>query len=163
MCKKMFYTKLCGKRMKLLLLTSVIVMLVAACIQPIFQPESPLISGKMLPLVENRWRLAEVKDYKETVDFSTIAPVYITFSNDGRLTWESTGCNSGGFTLIAQGKQHYYITEGVTTLRLCPKTQERQYSRVVTALTAITALELQDDQLILSGGAVRIVLEIDNP
>lgn len=149
--------------MKLLLLTSVTMVLVTACIRPISQPESPLIPGKMLPLVENRWRLVEVKDYKETVDFSTISPIHIAFSNDGRLTWESTGCNSGGFTLIAQDEQHYYITEGVTTLMLCPKTQERQYSRVVTALTATTTLELQGDQLILSGGAVRVVLEIDNP
>jgi len=171
MCKE---TRFVGQYKKRIMQTSSLVVLVVmatACIRPVTMPnwpplsqsESPLIPGETPFLVENRWRMVEVKDRGEIVDFATIAPIYIAFSNEGNVTLKSTHCNSGSFTIIAQSERHYYLTESVTTVMGCPEVQTMQYGRVFKALVATTEFELTGDQLILSGDETRIVLEVDNP
>jgi hypothetical protein len=127
----------------------------------VFQPESPLIPGSNTVLAEHRWRVVEIIYAGQIVVFDAIQPIYITFDNPGYLTKYTTNCNSGGYHLIAESINRYRLIPGSGTAKDCGEIGNQQYDLVSEAIGATTDLELQGDQLFLTGPEARIVLEID--
>lgn len=143
-----------------------VMLMATACVPPgsapRVMPESPLIPGTNVALVQNRWRVVEIIYQAENVAFDVIQPIYVSFTIDGQLLKRATHCNAVGYYIVAHSEQRYQLVQGAGTARGCGAIGEKQDVTVGKALRATTKYEMHGTQLFLTGDDVRIVLEIDN-
>ena len=162
-----------GKKMvSRVLLLIMLAAIVTACTQPmdffssvelpsLSQPESPLLPEELLLLAKNPWRVVTIVYQNETVAFDAIQPIYVKVGP--RDLSAETGCNHLGFKISVEDNQQHQLTEGVSTLALCPEVQVKQYSRFYTVLSNTNRFELQNEQLTLIDDESRILLEATHP
>jgi hypothetical protein len=157
-----------------LLLGAWVAMAMAACTVPppqFAEPPSttftsPLNAGfnpaLIEPLWRNGWRITEIIHRGEEVAFDALDPLRVWFHVSGMLHY-SANCGGGALRMVALGAQRYWVSPGILdgVAYSCGETGNAQYSRVIAALRATRAYAIQDDQLILTGNQVRVVLELD--
>lgn len=124
--------------------------------------QTPLILGSNVRLAGHRWRVIEVIFQGEAVEFDAIQPAYVTFEVFGDLVLNTMNCNAGGFHIVAESETRYWLISGATTAQDCGEVGNWQYGRLSQAIGSTTGYEMQDEQVVLTGEDVRIVLEIDS-
>jgi len=143
-----------------------VMLITTACVPPgsstAGQPSSPLPPATY-SLAANRWRLVEIRYRGSTLQFDALQPVHVVFGLEGNLGITTTNCNGGGYRIFFKSRYHYILTDGATTAMNCGELADAQYTRLIEAVKATTAYQMQDDQVLLTGDDVRIVLALDQP
>lgn len=119
------------------------------------QPNAALVE----PLWRNRWQIQEIVRDGQEVAFDALDPVTVTFHVDG--TFLVHACNAFGWHMVPVDKQRYLLIGGDSTAMGCGEVGDAQEYQIATAVEATRAYELQDDQLVLFGEDVRIVLAVE--
>lgn len=127
-----------------------------------YDQQFPPIPSATPPLFLNRWRWVEVTDQGKSVPFDNIKPVFTAFDVGGSLRVNPTDCIDTVYLLIADSDRRYQLVRGVSTDENCRGDGKAQFERLLQALEATSEFTLHDNQLVLSGEDVQIVLEIDN-
>ena len=132
--------------------------------QPISPPQQVLDS----PLVNNRWRVESVVYQGQDVLFSDAAPIYVTFTDGGRLTigsYKDIGdgghCGFVSYAIEYLAGQEYRLGQGMTPAVACPEPQGTQFENVHMALHATHRYELHESALVLYGESAEIRLVVE--
>ena|GEM_PF-2608411 len=131
-------------------------------LEVIEQPESPLIPGSNLALLENRWRLTELTYQGSPVEFDAIAPIFISFHPAGGLLLRTTGCGDEAFLIFASSQTEYLLILAPSALIGCDGPQNSQAARVSMLIFSTNKYTELDNKLILSGDGVQAVFVVDN-
>jgi hypothetical protein len=108
------------------------------------------------------WRGADVKVSGASVPFGAVAPIYLWFAQAGLLGYQTPVCSGGGWQIYFEGDQRYHLTEGSVAPVDCGELGLKQYATVQLALGATNHYEFQNDQLVLRGEDVYVLLIRDD-
>jgi hypothetical protein len=116
------------------------------------QPNAALVE----PLWRNRWQMQEIVRDGQEVAFDALGAVWVTFNVDGILLVKAEHGNATGWHMVPVDNQRYLLVgAGGTAMGYDP-----QEPQMTDAVEATRAYEFQDDQLVLFGEDVRIVLAV---
>ncbi|MCE7979773.1 MAG: hypothetical protein DYG89_01160 [Caldilinea sp. CFX5] len=135
-----------------------------ACVagSTVTQSPSPLSPDFELLLTGKRWLIDEVTFRNEPTQLDILQPFELWFDQAGTLNFSSATCAGGAFLIFFENEHRYRLTKGEVAPQDCGELRNKQFARVLDALKITTQYEIQDNQLLLAGDDVRIVLSIHN-
>jgi|GEM_PF-2991669 len=148
----------------------IVVIIMAACANTLPQPipgtastiaTSWIQAEDAAQILGNQWRLREAVHRQQPLPFDSLAPAYITF-DETHLAFHPKHCNFFRAALIPDGLRHYKWGESLSTAMSCSSQETAEIDALYTAFSATTTYVLNQNQLILTGPDVQIVLIVDN-
>lgn len=127
-----------------------------------YQQQFPPIPSATPPLFLNRWRWVSITVQGETVPLDDIQPIFTNFAVGGSLTVNPTDCIDTAYLIIADSDRGYRLIRGPSTEENCRGNGKAEFERLRQALEATNEFDLRDNELVLRGEEVQIVLAIDN-
>jgi heat shock protein HslJ len=134
--------------------------IVAAC-QSTLSASRWVHNDDIVQVLGNRWRVHEVLVQQRPLSFTSLTPVYVSFS-ETHIGVVPTNCNGMYAALLPNGVRRYRWGESVSTAIGCPQNELDEVSALMTAFVSTTSYALQQNQLILRGADVQIILVVDN-
>jgi heat shock protein HslJ len=101
--------------------------------------------------------MLEITQNSEPVAIDALQPIYVIFTNDGYLLARSPKCSANSY-VIGATTEHRYRLRSVGVAGGCDEPLQSQSVAISKALLETREYELQDDNLILRGKEVEIVL-----